>query len=378
MNMFNDIDLPASATRLYVDVAAVKNNFRQIQRAVGANVTMMPMVKANAYGCGAEIVAKALSDCSYLAVADVKEAVLIKRQLTGTKIMIVYQPTKNDIPCIIENGFIPAVSDLQFAEELNRQARIHNLIVPIHAEINSGAGRLGVDPDQCSAFFTHMATLGNITVEGIFTHYICADSTDEGDMAFTALQTEIFKQCVTVAERISGKIQYVHACSGAAIFNKNAAHFNMVRPGYMLYGYYPSAFLRECVALTPALRLSSTIIQIRDMQPGTPISYGRTYYTKEACRIATISIGYSDGLSRSLSNKGHFVVNGQRAPIVGRVCMDLTMIDVTGIAGEVRVGDEVDVFDNEVVTVEEIAKLSGTIGYEVIAGIEDKADRVEI
>jgi alanine racemase len=377
MDIF-DKNLPASATRLYVDVAAIKNNFAQIQRAVGENVTLMPMVKANAYGCGAEIVAKALNNCEYLSVADVKEAVLIKRQLTDTKIVIIYQPTKSDINCIIENRFIPAVSDLDFAQELDKQAQIHNLILPVHVEINSGAGRLGVDPDQCAMFFTQIAKYENITIEGIFTHYICADSAEQSDMDFTALQTQIFKQCVTVAEGISGKIKYVHACSGAAIFNSHAEHFNMVRPGYMLYGYYPAAFLRERVELTPALRLSSTIIQIREMQPGTPISYGRTYYTKSTCTIATVSIGYSDGLSRSLSNKGCFVVNGQRAPIVGRVCMDLTMIDVTGISGAVNVGDEVDIFDNVTVTVEEIAALSGTIGYEVIAGIEDKADRVEI
>jgi alanine racemase len=183
-------------------------------------------------------------------------------------------------------------------------------------------------------------------------------------------------------ESILGPVMYKHACAGAAIFNKNAAHYNMVRPGYMLYGYYPGNSLKEKVLLKPALKFVSVILQIKEYDEGTPISYNRKYITKRKTRIATVSAGYSDGIRRRLFNAGYdkngcFVVNGQRAPITGSVCMDLTMIDITGIEGEVNAGDEVAIFDNINVTVEEMADICGTIGYEIISQIEDKADRVE-
>jgi alanine racemase len=151
----------------------------------------------------------------------------------------------------------------------------------------------------------------------------------------------------------------------------------MVRPGYMLYGYYPNDELRQKVKLLPALTFSTVIVHIKDVPANTPIGYGRSFVTARPSRIATVAVGYSDGVSRRLSNRGNLVVNGQLAPIVGKVCMDLTMIDITDISGEVKVGDEVFVFDNVNITIDDIAELCGTIGYEVIAQLEDKADRVE-
>jgi alanine racemase len=173
-----------------------------------------------------------------------------------------------------------------------------------------------------------------------------------------------------------------YSCAGAAIFNQNAAHFNMVRPGYMLYGYYPGKSLRDMVLLKPVLKFVSVILQIKDHDEGTPISYNRKFVTKRKSRIATVSAGYSDGINRKLFNaknskNGCFVVNGQRAPITGTICMDLTMIDITDIKGDVKVGDEVAIFDNINVTIEEMANICGTIGYEIISQIEDKAERVE-
>jgi len=374
--------LPPSPTKLYVDISAVKFNYSQIKKAVGSRVEIMPMVKANAYGCGTDIIANVFKDSKYLAVADVKEAALIRRILPDVNLVIIYQPYAGDIKELVSENYIVSVSNLDFAEKLNAEAESQSKTSRIHIEVDTGAGRLGVDIRKCLSFAQKIKSFDHLVVEGIFMHYCCADSFNEDDLEFTKQQTARFKKAVADAESVLGNIPYKHACAGAAIFNQNAAHFSMVRPGYMLYGYYPGETLRGRVLLKPALKFVSVILQINERDEGTPISYNRKFVTKRGSRIATVSAGYSDGVSRRLFNaenkeNGSFVVNGQRAPIVGTICMDLTMIDITDIEGEVNVGDEVAVFDNVNVTIEEMANICGTIGYEIISQIEDKADRVE-
>jgi alanine racemase len=374
--------MPTSPTRLYVDVGAIKFNYAQIKKAVGSKVEIMPMVKANAYGCGSEILTNIFRDSKYLAVADVKEAALVRHILPRANFVIIYQPPVRDIAEIVAHSYIPAVSDLDFAKRLNNEAQTQGKTVRIHIEVDTGMCRLGIKADSAKNFAEELKGLKNISVEGIFTHYACAESYTESDLAFTAEQTARFTQAVADAEGILGEIKYKHACAGAAIFNQNAAHFAMVRPGYMLYGYYPGEALRDIVELKPALRFVSIIIQIRDCDEGVPIGYNRRYTTTRKTRLAAVAVGYSDGLFRSLfspenEQNGVFVVNGQRAPILGTISMDLTIIDITDIEGQVAVGDEVAIFDNINVTIEEMARICRTIGYEIIAKIEDKADRVE-
>ncbi len=374
--------LPPSPTRLYVDTNAMKHNFFEIKKALEPGVEVMPMVKANAYGCGSEIIANVFKCCRYLAVADVKEAAMIRRNLPDASIMIIYQPIISDIKEIITEGCVCAVSDLDFAKALNEASLAAGIRSKIHIEVDTGASRLGIDPADAIGFAQKIKKLNGLVLDGIFMHYICADSFTESDLEFTRLQTERFAAAVRDIESVLGVPPYVHACAGAAIFNKNAAHYNMVRPGYMLYGYYPSEELRSMVSLKPALKFATVILKIAEREPGTPISYNRRFTTKRKSRIATVAVGYSDGIYRRLFNpnsekSGCFVVNGQRAPIVGSICMDLTMIDITDIEGEVKVGDEVYIFDNVNVTVDEMADICGTIGYEIIARIEDKTDRVE-
>ena len=363
-----------------MDVNAIKYNFMQIKNAVGSAVEIMPMVKANAYGIGSDIIANLFSGCKYLAVADVKEAFSIKNVLPNANIVIIYQPSVEDIPEIVRGEFIPAVSDLDFAKKLNEEAKNSNKIIRVHEGFDTGHGRLGLNLPDISEFAKEILKLENIKVEGLFMHYSSADALEDSDIAFTKLQTKRFEQGIADFENIYGEVKYKHACAGAAIFNENAKHFNMVRPGYILYGYYPCDFLKEKVSLKPCLKFTSSILQIREVESGTPISYNRRFTTGRKTRVATIGIGYSDGIFRSLFNKknpGCFVINGQRAPIIGTICMDLTMVDITDIKGEVKVGDEVAIFDNINVTVDEMAEICGTIGYEIISRIAEKADRVE-
>jgi alanine racemase len=380
--MSDSTHLPPSATKLYVDINAVKFNYSQIKKEVGSQVEIMPMVKANAYGCGTDIIANVFRNSRYLAVADIKEAALIRRILPEANIVIIYQPYAADIEEIVSGGYTVSVSNLDFAKKLNDEAGKYNKKIRIHIEIDTGAGRLGLNISECKKFAMSIKEFKSLIVEGVFMHYACADSFSKDDLEFTKRQTVLFKEAAACIEGVLGAIPYKHACAGAAIFNKNAAHFNMVRPGYMIYGYYPSEALRGKILLKPVLKFVSVILQIKEYEKGTPVSYNRRFVTKRKSRIATVSAGYSDGISRKLfdpKNKknGCFAVNGQRAPIAGTVCMDLTMIDITGIKGDVNVGDEVAIFDNVNVTVEEMAGICGTIGYEIISQIEDKADRVE-
>jgi alanine racemase len=374
--------LPPSATKLYVDINAVKFNYSQIKKEVGIQVEIMPMVKANAYGCGTDIIANVFRHSKYLAVADIKEAALIRRVLPEANIVIIYQPCSSDIEEIVAGGYTVSVSNPDFAKKLDEEAAKHQKKIKIHIEVDTGAGRLGLNVSECSDFAQSIKVLSNIITEGVFMHYACADSFDKSGLEFTKKQTELFKAAVCDIENVLGGVPYKHACAGAAIFNQNAAHFNMVRPGYMLYGYYPSEALKGKLLLKPVLKFVSVILQIKEYEKGTPISYNRRFVTKRKSRIAVVSAGYSDGISRKLFNpknkkNGCFAVNGQRAPIVGTICMDLTMIDITDIKGEVNVGDEAAIFDNVNVTIEEMASICGTIGYEIISQIEDKADRVE-
>lgn len=371
----------SSSTKLYVDVNAVKFNYQQIKNAVGHDVEIMPMVKANAYGAGVDIIANMFQSCKYLAVADVKEAQIIHDMLPQVELVIIYQPLHKEISEIVQHNYIPAVSDIEFARKLNDESLHSNKITKIHVEIDTGHGRLGINTNDVVYFAKELLKLKNLKVEGLFMHYVCADSTDQSDLDFTEIQTNLFNKAVHEFEKVYGFVRYKHACAGAAIFNKNANHFNMVRPGYILYGYYPSEDIKRKITLKPSLKFTSYIVQIREVPENTPISYNRRFITKRKSKIATIGIGYSDGIFRSLYNKTHsgcFVVNGQRAPIVGSICMDLTMIDITDIKGEINVGDEVSIFDNTNVTVDEMADICGTIGYEIISRVAEKTERVEI
>lgn len=374
--------LPPSPTRLYVDINAMKHNYFQISRSLEDGVEIMPMVKANAYGCGVDIIANVFKECKYLAVADVKEASLIRRNLPNVNIMIIYQPLIEEIQEIVSEGYVCAVGDLEFAKFLNEEAKNRGKVCKIHIEVDTGAARLGISPGESFEFASAIKQMTNLQLDGIFMHYVCADSFSKSDLDFTALQTKRFVDAVNTIESILGTAPYKHACAGAAIFNNNAIHYNMVRPGYMLYGYYPSSELLDKINLKPAIKFASKIVHISEYESGTPISYNRRFVTNRKTKVATVAVGYSDGIFRKLfhsdgSPSGCFVVNGQRAPIVGSICMDMTMIDITDIEGSVCVGDEVFIFDNINVTLGEMANLCDTIGYEILARIEDKADRVE-
>jgi alanine racemase len=366
-------------TTLRVDVAALKHNYGEIKRYVGKNVEIMPVIKADGYGSSADIAASAFAGAKYFAVADLQEADKISHAIPNTKILIIYQPLPFEIDAIAEREYLVSVGDADFLTALNLAAKKRRKIINIHIEVDTGMSRLGVLAKDCAAFAKVLRGCENIAVDGIFTHYSSADMYSPEDLEFTALQTAVFKRAIVEIEEILGReIPHKHACAGAAIFNPEAEIFNMVRPGYILYGYYPCEEIKEFISLKPALKLVTAISQIKEYPAGTNISYGRSFTASKTIRAAIVPIGYSDGIYRSLSNTGAFVVNGLLAPIIGKICMDYTIIDVTDISPEAKVGDEVAIFDNVNMTVERIAELCGTIGYEIISKLRDKADRIEV
>lgn len=368
----------AAQTRLLIDVDALKHNLSAVKQYVGDKVTVMPIIKADAYGSGADVVANVYRDCEYFGVSDLCEAEELHAIMPNAKCVVLYQPFPSDIDWVIRNDYlIIAVSEMKFVNKLNHAAEQQNKKIVVHMEVDTGMSRLGVLPEGVPEFARQISKCKNLMVQGIFTHYSVADRYEPEHQAYTAEQTRKFAEAIREAEEVLGPIPFKHACASAAIFNPNTILYNMVRPGYMLYGYYPCEEMKDKISLRPSLKYTTQVTQVKEFEAGVSIGYQRAFITKRKSRIAEIPIGYSDGLFHKLSNCGAFVINGQLAPIVGNICMDYTMVDVTDIKPMVWAGDEVAVFDNVNMTIEQIAKLCDTIGYEVITNIKNKADRIE-
>lgn len=231
-------------------------------------------------------------------------------------------------------------------------------------------GRTGVQLENLEKFIEQALKLKNIEIEGIFTHFAACDT----DFEYTKMQIEQFKKATTYIESKIPTIKYVHCGNSSGIINIKDLPGNMIRPGIMLYGYLPDQSLTEKVTLKPSCLLKSKISFIKEVDENTSISYGRTFITKRKSIIANVPIGYADGIRRSLSNKGHVVIHNKKAPIVGRVCMDSFMIDVTDIKN-VKIGDEIYIWDNEQITLEEVAKQCDTINYEILSTISNRVVR---
>ncbi len=370
----------AAQTRLLVDVDALKHNYAAIKQYVGSSVKVVPVIKADAYSTGANLLADIYSDCSFFAVADLREAEELHRVMKNARFLILYQAFPYEADWIAERSdyVTMSVGEPEFAMALNKAAAKADKMLTIHIEVDTGMSRLGVLADECEQLAAVIAACRNLTVEGIYTHYSSADMYAPEDLEYTAMQTDTFKRAVAMIENRIGTVPYKHACAGAAIFNPEAELFNMVRPGYILRGYYPCEEIKDKITLKPVLTYVTRITQVKEFAAGASISYGRTFVTKRKTQLAEIPVGYSDGVMRRLSNNGAFVIKGQLAPIVGNVTMDYTIVDVTDISPMVNAGDEVAIFDNVNMTVERMAELCGTIGYEIITNIKDKADRIEV
>ena len=351
---------------LEVDLDAFNFNVKKIQEFVGDNVTIMPVIKADAYGTYINRCNEIIERFEIVAVALVSEAVELRKQGFSKEIFVLNQPDCDDINDIIKYNITVGVSDFEFVERLGKTDKK----AKVHIEIDTGMGRTGIQPEKITEFIRCIQKYQNVVVDGIYTHLSSADY----DVDYTNEQFEKFDEAVNIAKSYLGDIKYVHASASNGILNFNDRHYNLVRAGIILYGYPSFDTTYEKIELRPVCKLKSKITFLKVVESGVSISYSRKYITNKRTKIATVPIGYADGIRRSLSNNGEVVINGKKAPIIGTVCMDSFMVDVTDLE-DVSVGDPVYIWDNEIITLENVAKKCDTINYEIVSTISARVPR---
>ena len=339
-------------------------NVKQIQNYVGENVELMPVIKANGYGTYVNTQLDLINQFNIVAVATVDEGVRIRELGYDKEIFVLNQPYESEIEKIIKYNIVVGISSYGFAEKLAETQQD----VTVHVEIGTGMGRTGVHPYRLEKFLRSLAS--NIKVEGIYTHMSSADIDDE----YTKKQIESFNYAVNVAKSIVGELKYIHAGASNGLLNYPEAHYNLVRPGIILYGYAASDTTFDKIDLKPIATLKSKITFLKEVESGTSIGYSRSYITDKNMKVATVPIGYADGFRRTFSNGWEVLINGKRAKIIGKVCMDSFMVDVTDIP-DVKVGDEVYIWDNKEIKLEDLSNKCDTINYEIISQVGDRVPR---
>jgi alanine racemase len=355
-----------------IDISSLKFNFLQLRRIIGRGVGVLSIVKADAYGHGAVPISRALieSGSDMLGVATVEEALQLRESGISAPIVLLggIQPEEAEI--VVKNDLIPSLFSLSSARAISRYSEKIGKKVKYHLKVDTGMNRLGVGIDEICDFLSSLLGFKSLEMDGVFTHFAGADSESK---EFTLKQMSLFKNILSLVNGAGFYPKYIHLANSAGIQRFPESHMNLVRPGIMLYGSGKMGDLE----LKPVMRLKTRVIQVKRLSTGTPVSYGGTFITKRPTVIATIPIGYGDGYMRRLSNRAWVSIRGFTAPVVGTVCMDLTMIDVTEVAG-VKVGDEVVLFGDEKVSVEDVARWADTISYEVLSIIGKRVPRVYI
>jgi alanine racemase len=350
---------------------------REIRKIVSPNSEIMAVVKANAYGHGALETAKVVlaNGAANLAVARVEEAKELRKAGINAPILLLGYTPGDQFHEVLDLNLIQTVYSLEMAEALNSIAEQSGGQVKVHIKIDTGMGRLGFIPGKPALEdILKAARLPYLFLEGIFTHFATADCADK---TFALAQLDLFISFLEELRRAGLEFPLRHSANSAALLDLPQTYLNMVRPGIIIYGLYPSDEIRNSINLKPAMAFKTRIAQLKKAPAGYKISYGSTYQTPQPTVIAVISAGYADGYSRLLSSRGNVLVNGQRAKVVGRVCMDQCMVDV-GHIHDVCPGDEVVLFGSsgkETIPVEEIAKLTGTISYEIVCMVNSRVPR---
>lgn len=360
-----------------VDYKAIEHNLKTIRKIINPSTSVIGIVKANAYGHGSFNVAKLLvkNKVEMLGVATLGEALELRENKIKSPVLILTPGFSSQAFDIVKHNIRQAVCTLEMAVELSKQARKQNKQAVVHIKVDTGLGRLGVLPDSALDFIRKVKSLKNILIEGIFTHFASAD---ERDVSWSKHQLKIFMEILRGLKMNNIDIPVKHTACSAAVMKMPESHFNAVRPGLMLYGILPYLGFSSDIKLKPAMSLKTRVIFIKDVEKGTSIGYGRSFFTGKKSKIAILGIGYADGYSRNLSNKGEVIINGKKAPILGRVCMDLTMADVSNVRN-VKIGDEVILFGSDgklKISAEEIANKIGTIPYDIICMVNSHLQRI--
>lgn len=353
-------------TYLEIDRKAFLNNCAEVKKKVGDKL-LMPVVKANAYGSFLNYDVELLNNFDIVAVAIVDEVVQLRKNGYKKDIFVLNQPYIEELETIIENDIIVGVSSISFLDELSKFKNK----VKVHVEVETGMGRTGVSLNKLDEFISCLFS-SNVVVEGVYTHFAVADL----DYDFTNKQIELFKEGVNKIKNSFSGVKYIHCAASNGILNFDIDFCNMVRPGLILYGYPSCKSALDKIKLEPVIKFKSSISYIKNINEGDSISYGRSFVADSKMTVATVGCGYADGVKRMLSNKGFVAVNGVRCKILGKICMDSFMIDITNV--KANIGDTVYLFENKLVTVNEIADICETINYEILVSVSERVPRIFI
>jgi len=352
-------------TIMEVDLNKFNKNIDAIQSYVGDKI-LMPVIKANGYGTYVNKDLNTINRFDIVAVAMVQEAVELRKIGYEKEIFVLNQPFVEEMDEICENNISIGISSIEFIEEAIKE----NRNMRVHLEIETGMNRTGIKLEVLEKIL-YKINESSLIVEGVYTHFSSADY----DENYTNMQIEKFKKAVEIVKAEFPNIKYIHSSASNGLLKYDDGVSNTVRPGIIMYGYEPYNGALNQINVEPICKLKSKISYIKNVNVRDAISYSQSFIADKPMRVATIAIGYADGLKRALSNKGYVVVNGQKAKIIGNICMDGCMIDVTDIEN-VSVGNDVYIWDNENQTIEQMAEICGTINYEIMSSISSRVPRV--
>ncbi|MEG1848102.1 MAG: alanine racemase [Lachnospiraceae bacterium] len=369
--------------RVWADINLdhIQYNMEQMKENIAENTKIMAVIKTDGYGHGAVPLAKELETLPYLygfATATVEEASILRRSGINHPILILGYTFPYCYEKLVQEELCPTVFQYQTAKQLSEVAVRLNKVLKIHIAVDTGMSRIGIMPNDTGlAFLQEIVQLPNLLIEGIFTHFARAD---EADKSYARVQLHRFQAFIQKAESsLRIQIPIKHCSNSAGIVTLPEANMDVVRAGITLYGLWPSNEVsKKIISLQPVLSLHSHIVYVKTVAKGVPISYGGTYVSKHQMQVATIPVGYGDGYPRGLSNTGYVLIRGQEAPIIGRICMDQFMVDVTAISGAAE-GDEVTLIGTDgdkTITMEELGDLSGRFNYELACDLGKRIPRI--
>lgn len=363
-------------TKIEIDLKAIERNLLSIKKQIGAGKKILLAVKADGYGHGAVEVSSLVEQAGLadiLGVSSPQEGIELRE--AGIKLPILVLglvvPCKKAINAILEYELTQTIADVHLAQQISKEGKEKNKWVKVHLKVDTGMGRIGCKPENVLEIADNVSHLDNIELEGIFSHFPISDDPDSD---FTRTQIRMFKDIIEELQKKNINIPLAHFANSSAILNYPDSVFNMTRPGIMAYGYRPSNNCKQNIKLFPSMSFKSCIVFCKRVIKGTPLSYGLTYKTDNDTNIATIPVGYGDGYSRFLSNKGKVIINNKIYPVVGTVCMDQILVDLGD--DEYPIGEEVILFGKNDITVETVADWIATIPYEVTCSISKRVKRV--
>jgi len=369
--------LPGRPTRCFIDHRALRWNFNQIRMLVGPEVKVLSMVKANGYGHGAVAVAKTLAAAGNDAfgVATVEEGIELRRGRITQPILVVAGAYLDQLEQFLRYRLTPVIHEVATLNAFDRRLCQRKATLAVEIEVDTGMGRVGFPAAEIDAWLPTLANLKAVKLQGVFSHFSEAESANE---RYAQKQLRSFRQVLARLESAKIILQSSHMAKSAALITEPTAHFSLVRPGLILYGIYPAPALKKQIELKPVLSWQTRVIQLKQVATGTCVGYHRTFVAKRNSLIATLPLGYADGYHRLFSNRAQVLVRGKRAPVIGRVSMDLTTADVTDIKN-VQQGDEVVLLGRQgsgEIGADEVAGWANTISYEIFTSIGARVPRI--